>query len=321
MSQSKRRTIPIIAICLTLLVCFTVNTQIANADQITDGQDTTSDCKSLPSSISVVDASSDVSKAPVVFSSNTFNLNFTAYCNPVDIYFAILTPDNKLIFTDSNGKLTLDYEPYTAGAKSAVNKSFSVADSALATEIEGKCVLYWLVSPANGGEILNSVESGTYELGFYPIDGADTNAFKVVSVEAEKDEPFAPVKINITGMDKQSFDFKKARVYFNDIEVPVYSVDDDLQTVQVFIPYVLGEAGVSFYDGKHLTSNKITVTINKTILSDTEIKAVESKVINELETMIADVQTHSSQQNLSAESKNAYAEIEKEINLNPWHAF
>jgi hypothetical protein len=82
MPQIKRRTIPIIAVCLTLLVCFTVNTQIpnANADQTTEEQAASSDCQSLPTSISVVDASSDVSKAPVVFSSNTFNLNFPAYC-------------------------------------------------------------------------------------------------------------------------------------------------------------------------------------------------------------------------------------------------
>ncbi|MBF0229486.1 MAG: hypothetical protein HQK63_07840 [Desulfamplus sp.] len=170
MSQIKRRTIPIIALCLIMLVCFTVNTQITNADQITEGQDTPSACKFLPASISVIDALSDVSKAPVAFSSSTFTLNFPAYCEPVDIYFAVATPYNKLIFTDSNGKLKLDYLPYISGSKSAVNTSFSVADSALASDITGKCVLYWFVAPENGGNILKSIESGRYELGWYNTD-------------------------------------------------------------------------------------------------------------------------------------------------------
>ncbi|MBF0229761.1 MAG: hypothetical protein HQK63_09290 [Desulfamplus sp.] len=104
MSQSKRRTIPIIAICLTLLVYFTLNTQITNGQQ----NKAVSDCKNLPQSISVGDFTDNISNAPIVFNNNTFTLNFPAYCEPVDIYFAILTPDNKLIFTDSTGKLTLD---------------------------------------------------------------------------------------------------------------------------------------------------------------------------------------------------------------------
>ncbi|MBF0229657.1 MAG: formylglycine-generating enzyme family protein [Desulfamplus sp.] len=273
-----------------------------------------SDCTASPKEITVVDASQDISKSPVIFNNNTFTLNFPSYCEPVDIYFAIAAPDNKLIFIDSNGKLTLDFLPYTAGAKSAIKSSFSVADSALATEITGKCMLYWLAAPANGGDILGVINDGTYEFGFYNFDGnVVTGELRIVSVDADNFIPFAPIKINIEDVNKEISDIKNFRVVFNDIEVPVYSVSDDLRVIETFIPYILGNVSIKFNDGKNITSNEILVLIENKIPSAAEIAAVESKVINDFEIMVTDIQQQSAQQNLSAESSAAYAEIENEI--------
>ncbi len=172
MKKNQRKSVSITVFCLVLMMWFAVNTQIVNAEQNTAMAGYNSDCKSIPEKISLVDVGSDVSKACVFFSSKTFTLNFPAYCNPVDIYFAILNPDNKLMFINSKGRMSLDFTPYAAGANTSINTSFSVANSSLAAEIYGKCVIYWFIAPANGGNILKSIEYGRYELGWYNTDDA-----------------------------------------------------------------------------------------------------------------------------------------------------
>lgn len=124
------------------------------------------DCVGAPGKFNVIDQTDNISKAPVIFDNGMFDLNFPLYCDPVDIYLAVESPAGKLIFIDSTDNLTLNFLSYAARDTSAINTSFSVAGSPLASELAGECVMYWLIAPANGGDIIQSL-NGPFELGFY----------------------------------------------------------------------------------------------------------------------------------------------------------
>ncbi len=123
------------------------------------------DCTNVPEELNVIDQTANPSESSVVFDDETFSLNFPLYCTPVDIYFAIASPTGKLIFVDSFGGLTLDFIPYTIGTTSAINTSFPIIDTSLASEISGECALYWFIAPTSGGDIIQSINTGIYELG------------------------------------------------------------------------------------------------------------------------------------------------------------
>ncbi len=90
------------------------------------------------------------------------------------------------MFVDSNGNLTTDYSPYSTGQSSAVNTSFSVEDSSLISELYGQCGLYWLVVPSNGRDIIQGVEGGAYELGYYGVTlSTDKFIEKIQEIDSE----------------------------------------------------------------------------------------------------------------------------------------
>ncbi len=140
---------------------------------------------SPPTKVTTINPQTDteIANCPVVFKDNNFTLNFPAYNAPVDLYMALLNPAGKLLFVDAGGNLTTEFSPYAVGTTSAVNSSFSVADSPLASDLYGQCGVYWLVAPSNGGDIIGSLE-GAYELGFYSLNlaelPADENVFELL---------------------------------------------------------------------------------------------------------------------------------------------
>ncbi len=123
------------------------------------------ECLTVPEQLTVIDKTENATEAPMVFDNETFTLDFPSYCTPVDIYVAIFSPTNKLIFVDAFGGLTLDFVPYAVGTTSAINTAFPIGNTPLASEITGECPLYWLVSPTNGGDLLQSLNEAVYDLG------------------------------------------------------------------------------------------------------------------------------------------------------------
>ena len=158
-------------------------------------------CEPSPTKIEYVDKNNDISNAPVIFNDNTFTVNFPSYCNPVDIYFAIATPAGKLIFANSSENLTEELLPYATASNNVITKTFSIADSSLASEITGDCILYWIITPANGGNIASSLIDKSYILGFYGfiVNSSSTcepTPTKVELVDKNNDISNAPVIFN-----------------------------------------------------------------------------------------------------------------------------
>lgn len=133
--------------------------------------DTSEPCVPPPAKAVVVAPTNaaEISASPVQFYNKALVLDFQSYCSPVDIYVAILTPNGTLVFVNSNGELTHDFDPYATGIKDGAKASFSVENDPLAFELSGEGSIYWLVAPSTGGDITYTLGSGAYELGGYNV--------------------------------------------------------------------------------------------------------------------------------------------------------
>ncbi len=118
------------------------------------------DCIFPPDQMSIVE---DSTRA--VFDTDSLSIDIPNYCEPVDIYFAIFNSAGDLYFVNFNGNLTRDFIPYAINNTSAIQMPVSLNSSQLASEIIGECALYWLIAPTNGGDILQTLNTGIYELG------------------------------------------------------------------------------------------------------------------------------------------------------------
>ncbi len=144
--------------------------------QLYEEQNEQENCTEAPRTPTVIDANSISTTAPVIINNKTITLNSPSYCASVDFYIAIFNSADELIFVDSTGDLTFDFDPYASGITSAINTSFPIGSSSLASQITGECVLYWLITPANFGNILQSL-NGPYELGWSKIRIDDESDF------------------------------------------------------------------------------------------------------------------------------------------------
>ena len=111
----------------------------------------------------------EIIHSPVIHSNNNIILNYPAYNAPADLYMALLTPSGKLLFLNSNDRLTTDFSPYVIGAQSAIKNIIEIENDPLYHELYGNCGLFWLVAPSNGGNLLASIENEAYELGYYNV--------------------------------------------------------------------------------------------------------------------------------------------------------
>jgi len=95
------------------------------------------------------------------------DLSFPCYTEPVDIYVALLFPDQTLYFVKGDGNLTSsEFAPLAIEATKA--KSMSLEFNAP----KGDYIIFWAAVPTNGGDLLAVEWSGYSELGFftYSID-------------------------------------------------------------------------------------------------------------------------------------------------------
>ncbi len=123
-------------------------------------------CTEVPRTPTVIDGNTMSETAPVISSDNTVTLDFPAYCDPVDIYMAFYTSTDKLYFF-ADGDFTESFDAYAVGATSENSPSFSIS------EFTGESVLYWLVAPTNGGDLIQTLNAQIYELGYYVFDAGD----------------------------------------------------------------------------------------------------------------------------------------------------
>ena len=113
----------------------------------------------------------EIADCPVGYSDSHFTLNFPAYTSPIDIYVAIMNASGRFFFLNSDGELTTDFAVYAVGTTSRINADISVADSSFASELNGQCVVYWLLAPSNGGDLIAVINDGAFELGSYEMSG------------------------------------------------------------------------------------------------------------------------------------------------------
>ncbi len=125
----------------------------------------------------------DIESAPVDLGSiatggNTMGLavNFPPFTSPVDIWVVVQLPDGTLAFLDSEHVLTLNQVPFEVGATEAnvstIVKEFEICSQSGGPLLpEGRWTIYWLITPANGGNIdLIDFDKGPYELDDYVFD-------------------------------------------------------------------------------------------------------------------------------------------------------
>ena len=125
----------------------------------------------------------EITNCPVVFRNMSANLNFPAYSSPVDIYIAIMNSSGMLVFLNSEAQLTTAFSAYAIGTTSILNAEHSVTDSSLASTLTGRCFIFWLVAPSNGGDLISSLNDNIYEIGSYETDGnTDSLTPKIVQL-------------------------------------------------------------------------------------------------------------------------------------------
>lgn len=118
--------------------------------------------------------SEDFAKIPLKVSSVThptfavstpfmdMDISFPCYTQPVDIYIAILSPDQNLYFIKDDGNLTSsEFAPMAMAA----TQSKRMASEFNAPK--GDYIIFWAAVPANGGDLLAVDWSGYSELGFF----------------------------------------------------------------------------------------------------------------------------------------------------------
>ena len=132
-----------------------------------------SECEQVPQQQNLIDQTSNISEAPVVFENNAFTVDYPSYCEPVDIHILIFNSQNKFLFINSSGDLTFDLEAYAVGTTTAISTTFSIGDSPILSELSGECSLFWLVAPTNGGDIIQTLNAQVYELGYYVFDAGE----------------------------------------------------------------------------------------------------------------------------------------------------
>ena len=94
----------------------------------------------------------------------SFIVDVSCYASPVDIYLVDWYEDGSMQFVNESGVLTSDYAPFKRDVTKAVSESV-VFDAPL-----GVHVIYWMITPANGGDFWSAFGSNNYELGWHGYD-------------------------------------------------------------------------------------------------------------------------------------------------------
>ncbi len=153
-----------------------VLSDFGNGEPIDDPGDQPDDslCKALSIAEIVIpgDAAS-ISNSPISIVSHSsisffgttsvdIDISFPCYNQAVDMYAAIQLSSGMFAFFENTGNLTSDFKAFavnTTEAEELHYKSVSLP--------KGYSILYWLVVPTNGGNLLNADLNGYFELGYY----------------------------------------------------------------------------------------------------------------------------------------------------------
>ncbi|MBF0200557.1 MAG: hypothetical protein HQK66_04460, partial [Desulfamplus sp.] len=112
-------------------------------------------------------------------------VNFPAYNKPVDIWIAILLPDGRFYVADEAGDVwSLDSAGFVPLAENVAGESTvkQIIDpfpiGAAQTPFEpwpenGNWWLYWLIAPRSNGDIIEAIDRGNFELGYYMFNVAE----------------------------------------------------------------------------------------------------------------------------------------------------
>lgn len=126
------------------------------------------DCTILSKSTIQIINNDQIDTAPIkvtkepVGDSYSLDISFPCYTEPVDIYVAFIQPDGVLKFIQSDGTIDAQLLPIAQNTSDATKLDF-VKDFS-----KGDYMFYWVVLPANGGDILAGDLSGPSILGCYP---------------------------------------------------------------------------------------------------------------------------------------------------------
>ena len=196
-------------------------------------------CIEVPLTQTMIDASSIFVTAPVMINERTISINSPSYCDPIDFYIAIINSDGELLFIDSTGDLTFDLDPYAAGITSEINISFSVENSFLVSKITGECALYWLITPANGGDILQSL-NGPYELGYYVFidDSKEVNCDEILpTITSITPNTIQPATLlTVKGANFECLDIENHALVIDAEPSNILNIDRDNNTFQIAVP-------------------------------------------------------------------------------------
>ncbi len=127
----------------------------------------------LQSTQEIADAPVQLSTPPFTYpvadsnsSSLDISVSFPCYTVPVDIYVALLTPDQILYFLNNDGMATTEFEYMFLNSTKAQQTSFRLKDI-LNGVPKGLYGLYWLVVPSSGGNYSMIDFNGCFQLGYY----------------------------------------------------------------------------------------------------------------------------------------------------------
>lgn len=120
--------------------------------------------------MSYLSTQTEIDNAPVKYSimNGMLNLDISIvrYYSPVDVYLLLLKPDGLLYSINSNDTLSTDLLPYSIAQESYLKAILSKLEPVAV----GSYLIGWLITPTNGGNIVNTLNSGLYALGCYAID-------------------------------------------------------------------------------------------------------------------------------------------------------
>ncbi|MBF0376478.1 MAG: hypothetical protein HQK72_03240 [Desulfamplus sp.] len=161
-------------------------------NQPSDDTDNNTQGINPPKGVSVIDATSNPSKAPVYMGNIVaagdvpeltgkmeLSVDFPAYNKPVDIWILIALPDGRFYTANESGKC-LGYSSGSlatlasgvSGTKTekTILSPFETGSANTAFEplpVDGTWTAYWLVAPDSNGDIFQAIENESYEFGFY----------------------------------------------------------------------------------------------------------------------------------------------------------
>ncbi len=111
-------------------------------------------CAPLPTrpTIITLSSASEIEEAPVKLSFNEeseliFSCSFPEYCDPFDLYIALVSPDETLYFSNSERKLVEYMEPYKTDTTGSFSETFDTTGNTL---VKGSWQIYWLIQPHGG---------------------------------------------------------------------------------------------------------------------------------------------------------------------------